>query len=81
MAEDEREDKERSAEEELEVGAFPEKILVGTEQEMGMKAKDSDEVEGSDLSLEEEGTAKVFSLRIIDIMKLSNAQITREETK
>ena len=59
LVEDEREDEERPAEEELEVEAFPERISVGTEPAMGMKAKDIDKAKGSDL-LKEEGATKVW---------------------
>uniref|UniRef100_A0A9I9EL19 Uncharacterized protein n=1 Tax=Cucumis melo TaxID=3656 RepID=A0A9I9EL19_CUCME len=55
LGKDEREDEERPAEEELEVGAFTEGISVGTEPAMGMKAKDFDEADGSDRPMKKEG--------------------------
>lgn len=58
LAEDEREDEERPAEEELEVGAFSEGISVGIIT--GNRDEDFDEAKGSNL-LREEGAGKLWS--------------------
>lgn len=57
LVKEEREEEERAMKEELEVRAFTEGISVGTKPATGMKAKNFDEVEGSDF-LKEEGVAK-----------------------